>query len=74
MSAVEIWAPSDTRAFIILGDSITDGHGSDDDHNNRYVHSLPITSPPHNSHLTAPTDGPTSSSTACTPKTSPTSP
>lgn len=35
VSAVEIWAPSDTRAFIILGDSITDGHGSDDDGNNK---------------------------------------
>ena len=35
VSAVEIWAPSDTRAFVILGDSITDGHGSDDDGNNK---------------------------------------
>ena len=35
VSAVEIWAPSDTGALIILGDSITDGRGSEDDQNNR---------------------------------------
>jgi hypothetical protein len=35
LTAVEAWAPKDTTALIILGDSITDGRGSDDDHNNR---------------------------------------
>lgn len=35
VSAVEIWAPADTGALIILGDSITDGRGSEDDKNNR---------------------------------------
>lgn len=35
VSGVEIWAPTDTGALIILGDSITDGRGSEDDQNNR---------------------------------------
>lgn len=35
MSGVEIWAPTDTGALIILGDSITDGRGSEDNQNNR---------------------------------------
>lgn len=35
VSVVEAWAPSDTSALVILGDSITDGRGSDDDKNNR---------------------------------------
>lgn len=34
-SVVEAWAPSNSSAFVILGDSITDGRGSDDDKNNR---------------------------------------
>ncbi len=34
-SAVEAWAPANAGAFIILGDSITDGRGSTDDANNR---------------------------------------
>ena len=38
ISGVEAWAPANTSAFIILGDSITDGRGSTDDANNRYVH------------------------------------
>lgn len=37
VTAVEAWAPKDTNALIILGDSITDGRGSDDDKNNRWV-------------------------------------
>jgi len=37
VSAVEAWAPKNHSAFIILGDSITDGRGSDDDKNNRYI-------------------------------------
>ncbi|KAM7204732.1 SGNH hydrolase-type esterase domain containing protein [Naviculisporaceae sp. PSN 640] len=36
ISAVEAWAPSNTSAFTILGDSITDGRGSTDDANNRW--------------------------------------
>ncbi|GKT64215.1 lipolytic enzyme [Colletotrichum tofieldiae] len=35
-SAVEAWAPRSTSNMIILGDSITDGRGSDDDKNNRW--------------------------------------
>ncbi|KAK4164397.1 SGNH hydrolase-type esterase domain-containing protein [Cladorrhinum sp. PSN259] len=35
-SAVESWAPANHSAFIILGDSITDGRGSTDDGNNRW--------------------------------------
>ncbi|PVH79267.1 SGNH hydrolase [Cadophora sp. DSE1049] len=35
-TAVEAWAPKNASAFIILGDSITDGRGSDDDMNNRW--------------------------------------
>lgn len=34
-TAVEAWAPSNASAWIILGDSITDGRGSTDDENNR---------------------------------------
>ncbi|KAH8885865.1 SGNH hydrolase [Thozetella sp. PMI_491] len=36
VSGVEAWAPKDTTALVILGDSITDGRGSDDDKNNRW--------------------------------------
>ncbi|KAK3325973.1 SGNH hydrolase-type esterase domain-containing protein [Apodospora peruviana] len=36
VSAVEAWAPANASAFIILGDSITDGRGSTDDANNRW--------------------------------------
>jgi len=35
VSAVEAWAPKNHSAWIILGDSITDGRGSTDDMNNR---------------------------------------
>ncbi|KAH7327512.1 SGNH hydrolase-type esterase domain-containing protein [Rhexocercosporidium sp. MPI-PUGE-AT-0058] len=35
-SAIEAWASKNTSAFVILGDSITDGRGSDDDMNNRW--------------------------------------
>jgi hypothetical protein len=34
-SVVEAWAPPTTAALVILGDSITDGRGSDNDGNNR---------------------------------------
>jgi hypothetical protein len=40
LSVVEAWAPKNTTALIILGDSITDGRGSDDDKNNRFVFVL----------------------------------
>ncbi|KFY05324.1 hypothetical protein O988_00060 [Pseudogymnoascus sp. VKM F-3808] len=36
VSGVEAWAPATARSFIILGDSITDGRGSDDNKNNRW--------------------------------------
>ncbi|KAK0629571.1 SGNH hydrolase-type esterase domain-containing protein [Bombardia bombarda] len=36
ISAVEAWAPENASAFVILGDSITDGRGSTDDANNRW--------------------------------------
>jgi hypothetical protein len=35
VSGVEAWVPANNSAFIILGDSITDGRGSDNDKNNR---------------------------------------
>jgi hypothetical protein len=34
-SAVQAYVPADTHSLIILGDSITDGRGSDDNKNNR---------------------------------------
>jgi hypothetical protein len=37
LSAVEAWVPPSDCAFAIVGDSITDGRGSDNDANNRYV-------------------------------------
>ncbi len=37
VSVVEAWTPKNTTALVILGDSITDGRGSDDDKNNRSV-------------------------------------
>lgn len=39
VSVVEAWSPKNTTALVILGDSITDGRGSDDDKNNRSVQS-----------------------------------
>ncbi|KAJ4523684.1 hypothetical protein HRR83_000331 [Exophiala dermatitidis] len=36
ISAVEAWSPPEYRTFAILGDSITDGRGSDTDKNNRW--------------------------------------
>jgi hypothetical protein len=35
VNTVEAWAPTTHGAFVILGDSITDGRGSTDDANNR---------------------------------------
>ncbi len=37
LSAVEVYVPQSSRAFAIVGDSITDGRGSDNDQNNRSV-------------------------------------
>ncbi|KAL1955633.1 hypothetical protein VTO42DRAFT_8366 [Malbranchea cinnamomea] len=44
ISAIEAWAPRDSAAFVIVGDSITDGRGSDDNKNNRqeYQGSEPL--------------------------------
>ncbi|KFZ18286.1 hypothetical protein V502_04166 [Pseudogymnoascus sp. VKM F-4520 (FW-2644)] len=36
VSGVEAWAPDTASSFIILGDSISDGRGSDDNKNNRW--------------------------------------
>jgi lysophospholipase L1-like esterase len=36
ISAVETWTSKSTSAFSIIGDSITDGRGSDDNENNRW--------------------------------------
>jgi lysophospholipase L1-like esterase len=36
VSAVHALVPTDTNALVILGDSITDGRGSDDNKNNRW--------------------------------------
>jgi len=36
LSAVEAWVPSTASTFVIVGDSITDGRGSDTDMNNRW--------------------------------------
>ncbi|KFY43179.1 hypothetical protein V494_02071 [Pseudogymnoascus sp. VKM F-4513 (FW-928)] len=36
VSGVEAWVPDTSSSFIILGDSITDGRGSDDNKNNRW--------------------------------------
>jgi hypothetical protein len=37
VSAVQVYVPKSTGALLVLGDSITDGRGSDDNKNNRYV-------------------------------------
>lgn len=37
ISGVEGWVSEDASTLIVLGDSITDGRGSDDNKNNRYV-------------------------------------
>ena len=37
VSAIEAWTPPGSRAFAIVGDSITDGRGSDTDSNDRYA-------------------------------------
>lgn len=36
LTAVEAWSPPTTSALVILGDSITDGRGSNDDGNDRW--------------------------------------
>ncbi|KAH9843624.1 extracellular GDSL-like lipase/acylhydrolase [Rhodofomes roseus] len=36
LSAIEAWPPLTTSGWVIVGDSITDGRGSDTDENNRY--------------------------------------
>ena len=40
MSAVEAWEPLEDRGFAIVGDSITDGRGSDNNANNRWLDLL----------------------------------
>ncbi|KAL6232210.1 hypothetical protein BDW75DRAFT_247349 [Aspergillus navahoensis] len=40
ISAVEAWAPKHDSGLVILGDSITDGRGSDDNENNRWPDAL----------------------------------
>ncbi|OJD20033.1 hypothetical protein AJ78_00049 [Emergomyces pasteurianus Ep9510] len=40
VSAVEAWAPHSSKAFAIIGDSITDGTGSDTNMNNRWPDRL----------------------------------
>ncbi|KZV73764.1 SGNH hydrolase [Peniophora sp. CONT] len=40
VSAVESWAPKDTVTFAVLGDSITDGRGSDVNGNDRWPDQL----------------------------------
>ena len=37
LSAVEVWTSKRNSALVIVGDSITDGQGSTDNANNRYV-------------------------------------
>lgn len=61
VTVVEAWAPANASALIILGDSITDGRGSDDDKNNRFVHHSPFVI----THTNRPTAGPTSYWHAC---------
>lgn len=36
MTSVDVLAPDSSRTFVIVGDSITDGRGSDTDKNNRW--------------------------------------
>ncbi|KAL2074170.1 hypothetical protein VTL71DRAFT_7948 [Oculimacula yallundae] len=36
LSAVEVYVPKSSRALVIVGDSITDGRGSDNNQNNRW--------------------------------------
>ncbi|PGH06357.1 hypothetical protein AJ80_08191 [Polytolypa hystricis UAMH7299] len=36
LSAIEAWSHKSTSTFVIIGDSITDGRGSDNDANNRW--------------------------------------
>jgi hypothetical protein len=45
VSAVQAYVPGSTNGLVILGDSITDGRGSDDNKNNRYF-PMPILSNP----------------------------
>ncbi|KAI0798259.1 SGNH hydrolase [Abortiporus biennis] len=40
VSAVEAWSPSSTRAFVVVGDSITDGRGSTTNENDRWPDQL----------------------------------
>jgi hypothetical protein len=42
VSGVQVYVPTSSNSLIILGDSITDGRGSDDNKNNRYVFSPPL--------------------------------
>ncbi|KAL4810853.1 SGNH hydrolase-type esterase domain-containing protein [Aspergillus unguis] len=40
ISAIEAWASKSSLGLVILGDSITDGRGSDDNRNNRWPDAL----------------------------------
>ncbi|KAG9001159.1 hypothetical protein FRB93_012241 [Tulasnella sp. JGI-2019a] len=40
ISALEVWAPSSSSAFAIVGDSITDGRASDNNENDRWPDNL----------------------------------
>lgn len=40
LSEVEVWAPAATEGLAIVGDSLTDGHGSTTDMNNRWPDDL----------------------------------
>ena len=37
ISGLEAWSPLTSSGFAIVGDSITDGRGSDTDENDRYA-------------------------------------
>lgn len=45
VSAVEVYVPKSTRAWVIIGDSITDGRGSNNNQNNRLVTHASNSSP-----------------------------
>jgi lysophospholipase L1-like esterase len=42
ISALEVLAPTSTSAFVVVGDSITDGRGSETNNNNRWADLLSI--------------------------------
>jgi len=40
ISGIEVTAPASARAIVAVGDSLTDGRGTDTDHNNRWTDDL----------------------------------